>query len=114
MRIEIQGKDLTITPELRSHAETRAWLAAQRHAPRLAWISILLTEHTGHGEPRRITCTLAAGVKAGGTVQIQHTHGDPQAAVDLACARLEQALARQLAQTPVPSMAEASSWEVLP
>lgn len=114
MRIEIHGKNMTITPELRSHAETRAWLAAQRHAPRLAWISMLLTEHTGPGEPRRTTCTLAAGIKAEGALQIQHTHGDPRVAVDLACARLEQALARQLAHTPVPQTAETSPWEVLP
>lgn len=114
MRIEIHSKNMTITPELRSHAETRVWLAVQRHAPRLAWISILLTEHTGHGEPRRTTCTIATGVKADGTVQIHHTHSDPQVAVDLACARLEQALARQLAHTPIPSAAEANFWEVLP
>lgn len=114
MRIEIHGKNLPISDELRSHAQIRVWLAAQHHAHRIAWISILLTEHSGEGEPCRHTCTVVAGLKPGNTIEIHHTHPDLFAAVELACARLKQTLAHRLPQPPITDSAAEMPWDLTP
>lgn len=114
MRIEIHGKNLAISDELRSHIQIRVWLAAQHYAHRIAWISILLAEHSGEGEPCRYTCTVAAGLKPGHTIEIHHTHADPFTAVELACARLQQTLSHRLPQPLIPDSAPEMQWDALP
>lgn len=112
MRIEIHGRPSVLGSALRSHTETRLWLAAQQHARRLAWISVLFSEHDGEGESRRTTCKIAAGLRPTGTLSIQHTHVDPFIAVDMAGARFAQALSRCRTEVIYHGGAEPAQWEV--
>lgn len=117
MLIEIHGHMIPLNSELKSHAETRVWLAAQRHADRIAWISVLfeqvVDEAAGDAEPHPITCKIAAGLRSGGTIVVRQTDVDPFAGVDLAGARFERALSRQLSQLAPAGAVDPIPWEVL-
>lgn len=111
MRIEIHGLPVPSGDVLRSRTQTRLWLAAQRHARRLAWISVLFTEYDGEGEAHRTTCTISAALHHGGSIDIRHTDVDPFIALDLACVRFEQALVHLTPDIVSAEMGESTPWE---
>jgi hypothetical protein len=111
MRIDIYGLPTPSGDALRSRAQTRLWLATQRHAHRLAWVSALFTEHNGEGEMPRTTCKIVASLRHCGSIDIQHTNIDPSIALDLACARFEQALVRLAPEVMAVEMGEPTQWE---
>lgn len=90
MRIETNTLHIELSPAQREYARQRLWAATRRDAGRLAWAGMWLSEAPTAG----VACRATAWVHGIGPVSVAQTAGDGFAAIDLAAARLDQALGR--------------------
>ncbi len=96
MRIDVHAVQIDLTPEMRRHAETRLWLAARRWAHRVIWVGMWLVDHEPASEEHRIVCRVDCWVRGLGHLAVRHTDRDLHSAIDIATARLEQVIAREM------------------
>jgi ribosome-associated translation inhibitor RaiA len=96
MRIDIHSVHVELTPALRRYAESRVWLAAGRHVPRVTWVGVWLIGESpgGDARPRPVACRIDAWLRGAGHTTVHHTDGNAHAAIDVAAARLGQAIPR--------------------
>lgn len=98
MRIDINAINLELSTELKDYSETRMWQAARRWARRIAWTGMWLVDEQNAAEGRRFSCRLDAWVRGAGIVTVRHLDTNPYVAIDIAAARLEQAIAGKMRQ----------------
>lgn len=108
MRIDIHAVNLVLSTDLKEYAEARMWQAARRWARRVVWTGMWLVDEPNAAEGLRFSCRLDAWVRGAGIVTVRHLDTDPYVAIDIAAARLEQAIAgrmRQLARRQLRPLA---------
>ncbi|MGE5611696.1 MAG: HPF/RaiA family ribosome-associated protein [Bacillota bacterium] len=96
MRIRVFVANMELPPALRHHAEVRTWLALQRFARRMRWAEVHLRSCNGVRGNAGKCCRIEAWLGTAGLVVVEQMDVDPYAAIDLAAARLKQAVARRL------------------
>ncbi len=96
MRMDIHAINMAIPSELREYAEIRMWQAVRRAARPVAWVGMWLVDHRDGLDPANLACRLDAWVRGIGIVTVRHWETDPCVAIDIAAARLEQAMAGQM------------------
>jgi ribosome-associated translation inhibitor RaiA len=96
MRIDIHAINMALSPDLKTYAETRIWQSARRWSRRVAWTGLWLVQSDEPAEAAKLSCRLDAWVSGAGIVTVRHADNDPYVAIDIAAARLEQAIAVNL------------------
>jgi hypothetical protein len=96
MRVEVFGNGFEVTDVLRTYAESRTWLVAQRAANQLSWVGVRLMSEHDQAVGGRVVCQLDVWLRGIGLVTVRHTDVNPYIGIDCATVRLEQAIVRKL------------------
>lgn len=96
MRLEVRGQHIEVTPALHAHAVRRLQFALSRFEPRIARMTIYLTDLNGPRGGRDKQCRMVAEMPRGGKVIVEDIDADLYAAITQAADRLGRAVARAL------------------
>lgn len=99
MRIDVHAINLMLSSDLKDYAEIRIWRAVRRAARRTAWVGLWLTQHPEQSDDAiRYSCRLDVWLRGIGIVTVCHFDAHPYVAIDIAAARLRQAIATKMRQ----------------
>jgi putative sigma-54 modulation protein len=95
MQIEVRGHALRITKALREYAQRRIDFALDRFRPRVARVTVRLTD-SADGHEEGMTCSISASGSGLPPHIISVRGGDLYSAIDIAAGRLGRQVARTL------------------
>ena len=85
-----------LSPALTRYTEVRAWLALQKLAHRIAWLTVWLKNSNGAKSGHGKICQMKAWVKGVGLVVAEHQDANPSVAVEVAVSRIKHAILRRI------------------
>jgi putative sigma-54 modulation protein len=96
MRFDIRGQHIEVTEGLRAHATRRLQFALGRFGPRIARVTVCLTDLNGPHGGRDKQCRMVAEMPPGGKVIVEDIDADLYAAITQTADRLGRAVAREM------------------
>jgi ribosomal subunit interface protein len=96
VNIELRTRGFSLTPALRAYVERRVELALDRHAERIAWVRVVVSDVNGPRGGEDKACRVEIRLRGGGAVRAAAVDGDAYAAVGAAVHRVARGLARAL------------------
>jgi ribosome-associated translation inhibitor RaiA len=96
MRIEIRGRHLAVTLELRLHGERSIGLAMARFSDRIQRVTIDVLDRSGLRGGVDKCCRIVVRLRPTGVVFLEEADGDLYVALDRAAGRAGRAVARRL------------------
>ncbi|MCC6240119.1 MAG: hypothetical protein IT448_07470 [Phycisphaerales bacterium] len=108
MRLDVHAVNMDLTSEMEQHAKLRAWQAVQRWPQRAVWVGVWLTDqHNAAGgaagasapaemDSTRYSCRFDVWLRGVGVISVCQSEAEARCAVDVASARLVQAISARM------------------
>ena len=93
MRIEVTGKNDSVTPEIRAYAEYRLFTTLARHARVIRRVLVILGAPNAQAAGA-VTCEVDVSLQASGSTRVLAHGPHMHAAIDLAAARIGSVIDR--------------------
>lgn len=98
MRIDIHPLNVSLSDAQRGYAQRQLWMATRHIRQRVAWLGLWLCDCSVAPKPVRIQCRVDAWVSGAGIVTVKQSGFDLFSAIDVAAARLKQAIDQKIRQ----------------